>query len=56
MTKEELIAELARLVREQSDPNADPESDHMRADALLIEYIAIPEVTYEFNRLTRWYS
>ena len=53
MTKEMLIAELKRI---QLDNDGDPESDHVRADELLIAYINDSEVADAYLSIYKWYA
>ncbi len=51
MDKEELVKELKALQN-----GGDEESDHARADNLLLEYINDEEVDEAFDKIEKWYS
>lgn len=51
MTLAELVEELEAL-----QVAAEPESGHITADRLLLEYIDDKAVTEAFKRLQKWYS
>jgi hypothetical protein len=52
VTREELIAAL----RDIAEKEEDPETDHVRADELLLQYINAPEIRAAFEAVDRYYS
>ena len=53
MTLDELKAGLTEIATRNG---GDPESDHLQADSLLIDYINDPEVERLFDSINKWYS
>ncbi len=55
MTKTTLLKELKKL---ESDINSgrDYESDHARADELLIQYINNKEIEIAYDKVGKWYA
>jgi hypothetical protein len=50
MNKEELLNSLLELDTE------DPESSHIKADELLLEFINDEEISQTFHNIEKWYS
>lgn len=55
MTKEELLVALAPLA-EDAPTGGDCETDHSRADDLLIEYINDPDIKAAYDAVCKWYA
>lgn len=60
MTKEELIQELIKIQNEKyilmGIETVDEESNHIKADELLLRYINDDRVTQEFDKIEKWYA
>ena len=56
MDREELIAELERLVTQSYRCDYDATRAHVFADRCLLKFIDDPEITRVFTSITRWYS
>lgn len=60
MTKEELIQELIKIQNEKyilmGVETVDEESNHIKADELLLRYINDDRVTQEFDKIKKWYA
>lgn len=53
MTVPDLVAKLEAIAE---DYTGDQESDHLRADKLLLKFIDDPRVTLAFNAIDKWYA
>ncbi len=49
--KRQMLLERLRSMRWE-----DPETGHLTADELLLEYIGDPEVTAAFHEIDKWYA
>lgn len=60
MTKDELIQELIKIQNEKyilmGIETVDEESNHIKADELLLRYINDERVTQEFDKIKKWYA
>lgn len=48
--------DLLRRLREMNNWRRDPETDHITADKLLLDYINDEEIRAAYEAMTRWYA